>query len=220
MRTCRVPGCTEPTTKYGTYCTTHKAVMRRHGDPLQEGITKAHLAPYVKLVEARIAKNVNNPVWSQLEERWLALTNAAEATLSAYHNGRPGVRQEVLAAHEIKKLRETVEPRKIIVTALAMYVMLDQEPRRFRSDAAFTTQLIRRVRGLSEVNVGEWYDHKTNKMKRVYRELPPKVVQVLAGWIVPILGGVGIKLAALERADYETRQREALSFHQALNDLT
>lgn len=194
--------------------------MRRHGDPLQEGITKAHLAPYVKLVEARIAKNVNNPVWSQLEERWLALTNAAEATLSAYHNGRPGVRQEVLAAHEIKKLRETVEPRKIIVTALAMYVMLDQEPRRFRSDAAFTTQLIRRVRGLSEVNVGEWYDHKTNKMKRVYRELPPKVVQVLAGWIVPILGGVGIKLAALERADYETRQREALSFHQALNDLT
>ncbi len=174
----------------------------------------------MKIVEARIVKNATNPVWSQLEERWLALASAAGATLSAYHNGRPGVRQEVLAAHEIKKLREAVEPRTVIVMALAMYVMLDQEPRRFRSDEAFTTQLVRRVRGLSDVNVGEWYDHKTNRMKRVYRELPPRVVQVLANWIVPVLGGVGIKLAALERADQEARQKELTSFHQAVSDLT
>jgi hypothetical protein len=154
-----------------------------------------------------------------LDERWLALTSAVGATLSAYHNGRPGLRQEVLAAHEIKKLGDTVEPRRVIVTALAMYLMLDHEPRRFRSDSAFSTQLIRRIRGLSDVNAGEWYDSKTNKTRRVYRELPPRVVQVLAGRVVPVLGGVGTKLAALERADHDARQRQIVSFQQAVKDL-
>jgi hypothetical protein len=219
LRSCRVPGCNEASTRYGAYCTTHKSAMRRHGDPLQEGVTKSQLGPYVRIVEARIAKNAANPVWSQLEERWLVLAKSAEEILSAYHSGRPSVRQEVLAAHEIKKLKDTVEPRKVIQTALAMYVMLDQEPRRFRSDAAFSTQLIRRVRGLSDVNVGEWYDHKTNKTRRVYRELPPRVVQVLVGWIIPVLGGVGVKLAALEKADREARQKQVASFQQALRDL-
>jgi hypothetical protein len=220
LRTCRAPGCSETPTRYGAFCTTHKAVTRRHGHPLQEGVTKAHLEPYVKLVEARIAKNAANSVWSQLDERWQALTGAVAPILSAYHNGRPGLRQEVLAAHEIKKLGDTVEPRRVIVTALAMYLMLDQEPRRFRSDAAFSTQLIRRIRGLSDINVGEWHDSKTNKTRRVYRELPPRVVQVLVGWVVPVLGGVGMKLAALEEADYQARQRELVSFQRAVSDLT
>ncbi len=219
LRTCRVPGCTETTTKFGAYCSTHKAVMRRHGDPRQEGVTKAQLEPYVKLVEARIAKNTANPVWSQLDDRWQVLTQSAGAILSAYHNGRPGLRHEVRAASEISKLSQNVEPRKIIVAALAMYVMLDQEPRRFRSDAAFSTQLVRRVRGLSDVNVGEWYDDKSGRTRRVYRELPPRVVEVIRGWLIAVLGPVGIKLAALEREEQEARQREALSFQQAVQNL-
>ena len=55
LKTCRVPGCNEITTKYAAHCTTHKAILRRHGDPLQDGVTKSQLQPYVKLVEARIA---------------------------------------------------------------------------------------------------------------------------------------------------------------------
>jgi hypothetical protein len=219
LRTCRVPGCQETATGYSAHCSAHKATSRRHGDPLQEGVTKAQLDPYVKIVEARITKNINSSVWSQLDERWLALTSAAGATLSTYHNGRPGLRQEVLAAHEIKKLGDTVEPRRVIMTALAMYLMLDHEPRRFRSDAAFSTQLIRRIRALSDVNVGEWHDSKTNKTRRVYRELPPRVVQVLAGWVVPVLGGVGIKLAALEKADHDALQKQIASFQHSVNDL-
>jgi hypothetical protein len=194
--------------------------MRRHGDPRQEGITKAQLEPYVKLVEARISKNAANPVWAQLDDRWQVLTRSAEETLSAYHNGRPGLRQEVRAASEVKKLSDAVEPREVIMAALAMYLMLYQEPRRFRSDEAFTTQLVRRVRGLSEVNVGVWYDNKTNKMRRVYRELPPRVVQVIAGWLIPVLGGVGLKLVELEKADWEAQQNEIKSFQQAVSDLT
>jgi hypothetical protein len=219
LRTCRVPGCQEIAVGFGVHCSAHKATSRRHGDPLQEGVTKAKLDPYLKIVEARIAKNASSQVWLQLDERWQALTTGVAPILSAYHNGRPGLRHEVLAAHEIKKLGDTVEPHKVIVTALAMYLMVDQEPRRFRSDAAFSTQLIRRIRALSDINVGEWHDSKTNKTRRVYRELPPRVVQVLAGWVVPVLGGVGIKLAALERADHDARQKQIVSFQEAVKDL-
>jgi hypothetical protein len=220
LRTCRVHGCQEIAVGHGVHCSAHKATSRRHGDPLQEGITKAVLEPYTKIVEARIAKNAASSVWAQLDERWQTLTSEVAPILSAYHNGRPGLRHEVLAAHEIKKLGDTVETRRIIVTALAMYLLLDQEPRRFRSDAAFSTQLIRRIRGLSDINVGEWHDSKTNKTRRVYRELPPRVVQVLVSWVVPVLGGVGMKLAGLERADYDARQQQAASFLRAVKDLT
>lgn len=220
MRTCRVPGCHETATGFSAHCSTHKATSRRHGDPLQEGITKAQLEPYVKIVEARIAKNASSSLWTQLDERWQALTSAAGATLSIYHNGRPGLRQEVLAAHEIKKLGDTVEPRKVIVTALAMYVMQQRQPRLFRSDTAFSTQLVRRVRGLSDVNVGEWYDSKAQRTRRVYRELPPRVVQVLAPWVASVAGVVGIKIAELEMKEEEARQEEVNTFYRAVSELS
>lgn len=174
----------------------------------------------MKIVEARIAKNASSSLWTQLDERWQALTSAAGATLSIYHNGRPGLRQEVLAAHEIKKLGDTVEPRKVIVTALAMYVMQQRQPRLFRSDTAFSTQLVRRVRGLSDVNVGEWYDSKAQRTRRVYRELPPRVVQVLAPWVASVAGVVGIKIAELEMKEEEARQEEVNTFYRAVSELS
>ncbi|MBM6592391.1 recombinase family protein [Microvirga pudoricolor] len=115
---------------------------------------------------------------------------------------------------------DTVEPHEVIVTALAMFLMHYQEPRRFKSDDAFTTQLVRRVRGLSDVNVGEWYDDKSGRTRRVYRELPPRVVQVIAGWLIPMLGGIGLKLVELEQAEWDARQQEIRSFYKAVSDLT
>ena len=56
-----------------------------------------------------------------------------------------------------------------------MYLMLEQEePRRFRSDDGFRFQLARRVRALTDVNQGTWYDHWAQRVKRVYRDTAPK----------------------------------------------
>jgi hypothetical protein len=51
---------------------------------------------------------------------------------------------------------------------LAMFLMLDQDRRRFRSDRAFLFQLARRVRSLSDVNAGERFDYNTAKVRRAY----------------------------------------------------
>ncbi len=57
MRLCQVSGCQEGVSRFGRYCNAHKTRDRRHGHPTQEGITKAHLKPYLNAARKRIEKN-------------------------------------------------------------------------------------------------------------------------------------------------------------------
>lgn len=216
---CRAPGCGKPATRYGHFCTTHKSRWRRHGDVGQVGITKEVLKPYANLVRARIEKNTVNPTWTTCDERWQAVVAHARGILGDADRGVPGSRNERIAAKAIVKLGADVEPRVVVETVLAMYMLWDLEPRRFRSDGAFRRQLVRRVMRLSEINVGEWYDHQTGRMKRAYRDFTPGSSDVIAGWLVETLGSVGFHLARLHRADIEKGQQQKAEFHKALTDL-
>lgn len=205
---------------FGAHCATHKARARRHGHAEQDGITKAELAPYIELVRTRIDKNQANPLWSHLDERWADLIRRAEAVLAAYHAGSPSFHHEVQAAHELIKLSQAVGFRTIIVAGLAMFLLQGHAPHRFKSDRAFSTQLVRRLCRLTEVNAGTWFDHRSGRVKRTYRELPPRVVTVLSGWIVPVIGATGLRLAELERRDREALQRKQDEFKEAMEALT
>lgn len=216
---CRAPGCGQPATRYGHFCTTHKSRWRRHGDVGQVGITKEVLRPYVDLVRARIEKNAGNPTWTTCDDRWQAVVAHAKGILAAANRGVPGSRNERTAANAIVRLAADVEPRVVVETVLAMYMLMDLEPRRFRSDGAFRRQLARRVMRLSEVNVAEWYDHQTGRTKRTYRDFTPGAADIIAGWLVETLGAVGLHLAKLHLADIEKTRQEKADFHKALTDL-
>jgi hypothetical protein len=136
------------------------------------------LKSYRKLVRERIKRNRDNSLWSQLDERWRLLTDHCKSVMAAWNSGRPQSGNDVRAATELLKVAQHVELRHVIETALALYLLQDADPRRFRSDEAFLFQLVRRVRGLADVNAGEYYDHITGKQKRVYRDLPPRVTRV------------------------------------------
>jgi hypothetical protein len=116
-------------------------------------------------------------------------------------------------------LADHVEAREVIETALAMYLLESYDPRQFRSDAAFRTQLVRRLRGLTEANAGVWYDRSTGKTKRAYRELPPRSVACMADWLVTAFGVVGIYIARLERMDWVKEAEERKALHTALAGL-
>jgi hypothetical protein len=71
FRPCQVPGCVKPAaSRYSRYCSAHKLRHRRHGHATQEAVSAAELAPFIRRVEARVAKNADSPVWAKLEERW------------------------------------------------------------------------------------------------------------------------------------------------------
>lgn len=216
---CKAPGCTGRTGRHAAYCDVHKARKRRHGAPDQQGVTKAKLKPFVGLVQARIKKNATSPVWKQLEDRWATVVSHAQERVAHWKRGNACVRTEITAAEEVIRVAEHVEPREVVVTALAMYLMQYHTPTFFRSDRAFQVQLVRRVRGLTEANAARYTDQRTGKTKRAYRELPPRSAAYMADWLVQAFGATGVKLAHLERDEDERRKAESLSFGKALAEL-
>src|SRR3954468_13285348 len=123
LRVCQAPGCTKlAASRYARYCSAHKIRNRRHGDVSQEAVSAADLAPFVRQVEARVAKNADSPVWATLEQRWGLLVGHAER-LAAETKAMD--KHERQAAYEVIKLAKDVEPRAVIHTVLAMFLMQD-----------------------------------------------------------------------------------------------
>lgn len=216
IRPCRVSGCTANAHGHGKFCNGHTSSYRRHGAPNQKGISTVELRPYLKMVDQRIAKNHESPLWAALDGRWQDLTVAAREIVE---RSQAMVRWQREAARAVVKLAEDAEPRDIVRTVLAMYVMEGSERRRFVDDRAFQFQLVRRVRLLSEVNVGKHHNHATGKTKRVYRDLAPRIVVCLAKWLVEFFGSAGVWMAKLEKDQNEAQQREREDFKTALAGL-
>jgi len=129
----------------------------------------------------------------------------------------PRYRRE--AAQEVLRLNTGANLSDVIETLLALYIMQDQEPRRFKSDNGFRAQLVRRVRGVSALNAQTWVDQKTGKEKRVYRDLAPGTVAVLGQWFATYLGEAGLFFAKRERRDEERKTQELAEFRQALGNM-
>jgi hypothetical protein len=219
--TCRAPGCQAPiSSRFSIFCSRHQSRLRRQGDVAQEAITKADLKTYVGQVRNRIAKNPDNPAWASLDDRWRTVVGHAEGILAAARRGVAGASYQRTAAHEVVKLNGHVKPREIVEAALALFMLLQDQPRRFRSDQAFRTQLVRRTRGLSDVNAGTRFDAVSGRTRRAYRELTPRATAVLGQWLADAFGAAGLHLAKLEEGDREARQREAQQLREALRELT
>lgn len=216
---CRAPGCGARTTRFGAYCDTHKARKRRHGACDQQAITSAHLKPHLKRIRARIAKNPDSRVWAAADERWQAIIGHARGIMAVWHSGHACNRPTVRAAEEVVKLADNVSPREVVEVVLAMYLLEDDDPRRFRSDQAFRTQLVRRVRALTDLNAGIWTDPRTGKAKRAYRDLTPHTVAFMASWLATALGPVGLYLARMEHQEQEQKQQERAALAKALEEL-
>lgn len=216
---CRVPDCHSAVHGYSSLCQSHKQTLRRHGAPTQEGVTVQELRPYMARVEARKAKNADSEAWIILTARWEALQEQAKATLQWFSEGHPGSRADLLAAHHIVKVGQSVDAWAVIKTALAMFILQNQHPGRFRTDSAFDFQLVRRVRGLAESSVGSYWDPKTQRSKKVYRDIPPRVMQVMAQPLKAAFGAPGMALAAKEREDVQKANDERQRLANALENL-
>jgi hypothetical protein len=143
----------------------------------------------------------------------------ARVILVHAHQGKAGYRHERIAAHEVVKLADHVDATEVVKLAISAFLLEDHQPRRFRSDRAFRFQLVRRLRGLTDVNAGSWFNHRTGKTHRAYRDLTPRAVLTIAGWVIEALGGVALYLAKLERQEEEARLQRANVLVQGLEAL-
>jgi hypothetical protein len=204
--------------RYAAFCDLHKRRMRRHGDPRQQAITVHELRPYRLRVRAKVQKNSSNPAWNIVSERWNDVVKIARSEL-AHHQGKPANRYDREAWADLVKLADNVDASEIVETISAMYLLLEERPRRFESDAAFCAQLVRRVRGLTLTNAAEYHDHKSRKTKLVYRDPKPKTTARLAALLNATFGSAGIAVARLEQREAETAAGEKAALHSALGAL-
>lgn len=215
-RQCVVPGCQEQADGYSTKCGSHKTRERRHGDARQTPVTARELQPYVARVEKRVKANPDSPAWAVLDARWGRIVDGCRAVLAARERGQAGNVHEWHAAAEAIKLEDTEGGRKVAAVALAMAAFRLEHPHRFATGRAYEFQLVRRVRGQSAVNRGVTWDHKRQRSRTVYREMPPKATALLGSWLVAAYGSAGAQLAVMEE---EARTREAKTLETAIQAL-
>lgn len=189
---------------------------RRHGHPEQRGVTKAELNHYLQIVQEKRDKHPEARAWETMNERWSALVEGCKDIATG---GRPTNKYGRTASREIVKVGVHVSPRKVIDTVLGMYLLQEFSPGRFRSDAAFWTQLVRRVRGLTTLNSGVWTNPATGKPKRAAQELPPKAAEAMAFYLREALGVAGVSLSHALMREEERKREEKLAFYEQLGEL-
>lgn len=216
---CAVPRCTDSATGYSTHCDNHKKHLRRHGHPQQVAISARTLRPYLAKVAARRAKNPTSEVWPILEAQWQAITEESRIVEAEAQSGQAVMAPRLMAARHWLKLGDHVSARQVVDTALAMFLLREDEPRRFQTDRAFLFQLVRRVRHLAPVNRDSYWDPLRQRTRKVYQDIPPREVEALANVIVTALGGAGLMLAAKERQEALTARQSAERLTEALRTL-
>ncbi len=218
-RPCSVFQCPETAAGFGALCNRHKAIRRRHGHPEQTGISVQELAPYRQRVRLRMEKNQGNPAWSILAQRWGVVIDAAKAQEAEALRGRPFVTHEREASQELVKLAREVPVETLTETVLALFLMQEEQPRRFQSDAAFDAQLARRARALTDTNAGTYWDDKAKRTKRVYRDVAPRTLAVIAEHIKAAFGVAGLYVARLEQRESEQTKNQQAALVEALESL-
>jgi len=190
-RQCAAQSCTSKAVGYSNLCSSHRNTKVRHGHHLQAAIPATRLAPYLHRVQARQKANGNSEAWSILARRWALLVDDSKRALGVYQAGAISVRHQVQSAEQVRNLDGLGDPMAVVNVTLAMHLLYIAEPRAFLSDLAFDHQLVRRVRSLVPMNVGSYWCPKEKRTKRVYRDLPPRVVAILAGQLKSAFGGAG-----------------------------
>jgi hypothetical protein len=100
-----------------------------------------------------------------------------------------------------------------------MYLLQEYDPRLFKSDAAFRTQLVRRVRSLSSSSFSEWDGAADGRKRRAMKGLEPKTTEYLGSLLVELFGTAGVRVAKLERHDDEERRKATLALNAALKEV-
>lgn len=180
------------------------------------------LRPYVRSVVDRMKRKPEAKIWPNLRERWQTLAKACRADIqnTATENGRTEpVRRRRDAAAVIVRLADDVAADEVIKVALGIYLMRHYEPRRFRSDASFNMQLVRRIRGLTDTAFGRWTDPATGRTKRAAKELPWRTAEIVAELLIACFGVAGLALVKVEQTEEEPKRTAVTAHSEAIAEM-
>jgi hypothetical protein len=216
---CILPHCGTPTAGRSTKCNAHRLALRRHGHPLQVGIKTPEFEPYRTAIKRLWDANEGSPMWEVIRARWGCLLSHAEAVIAHSTTGVSYNRHEVKAAEDLLRLGRNVPFQRLACTALALYVFQADRPQRFKDDQAHRFQLVRKVRALDDLAVYKVWNNKRRTMHRVYRDVPPGTVRILADYLGAVFGEAGLLLRDHTKARPRLEATEAKVMAEAVRSL-
>ena len=215
--TCRMPGCERARSGHSPYCHAHRQRKRRHGAPDQTTITIAKIRPLRAEVCRWLDRRSDPTAWAKVEARWNALLDHARDHLAEHDQGRATVRWKDDAMRSVVAVSGDAKPRDIIATVCAVVLLQHREPRLFKSDRAFLFQLSRLFRALTDQHAGEWYNHDTGKVHRVYQTPPARSSEILGQALMDTLGAIGLYIAKDIDRTRAAQEREKADLWAALS---
>lgn len=215
----RGPGGGRYAASFRTLCSAHGERDRRHGDPLQEAIRATELTPYIRTLRRRQKLRPDALAWAALETRWGRLAQACRDTGTLYGTGEPMNKWEVEAAGEIVKVADQATAEAAWHVAVAMVMLREAEPRRFRSERAFRVQLGRRIRQLALSNRGSFWHPGEGRFKLTYRDPSPRAAALVGEMLAEVFGVAGIYLSRQEQVEVDAAAAERAAFYRALDDV-
>lgn len=218
-RVCRISQCGSPAAGHSNLCEKHKKAAKRNGDPLQSSIRPIQLKPYLRMVDARRARNPDSPLWETLEDRWRALVEFSLEQIRLRDSGHAYSVHLYEAAKQVHMVSGSATPAKVVGVVLALHLMEQFDRSRFQSDRSFAFQLVRAVRRLGPQAIGTRWCQAEKRSKGFYRDTAPRTTEVLAAWLRDAFGGAGAQLAALEYEAEAKRHEEAQAIYQAVRRL-
>ena len=75
------------------------------------------------------------------------------------------------------------------------------------------------VRGLADLNAGTYWNDAEQRVKRVYRELPPRAAIACGKLLAEAFGAPGLYLARLEKRDADAKRAERKRHYDRLQEI-
>jgi hypothetical protein len=217
---CRTPGCGRPTKRLSGRCSKCESAKRLNGDYKQLAVTKKALHGHLVLALAcrkRTAERADQ--WAALDGQWNKIVEQAREILTEWRSGIASYRPRVQAAEEIIKLAEHgVKAEDVVNVSLAMWSAYLNDTL-IKTDDSFLFQWTRQVRKLGTMALGQRWDDRQQRSRRVYRAMPPKAVHEMALWLKAAFGHAGVVFAKTERARRERELEERARLKGAIRKL-
>ena len=177
------------------------------------------LTPYLRLIQRRQADNRDSPAWAILRERWSRLLAWAAATAAEAEAGKAYVKVPARAARILLGIGAAVDADTVSRTAMAVVILRQAVPHRFKDDRSVLFQVARQVIRLAPQEMGKTWDQKRQAVRTVRRDHPPKVLEILGQQLVDVFGGAAAQLHHIEATRRPPEVIEAERLQQALQSL-
>ena len=189
MSLCRASGCLANREGFGSYCDRHKRAYRRHGHPEQKGVSSFELEGIRRWLRTQLEAMKSPEAKDLLRAQWEDLRKQAGTQQASANAGNPYIGWQLQAYQKIARVAAEVDPMKGCIELLAVLILYQEDERRFKSHDALYTQLARRFLRLTDHHVGEWFNHQTQKVHRVYRDVSPRVLRFIGKVLLDSFAG-------------------------------